>query len=53
MDKTKASLPDGIFAYQKDRFRYIFEDLGMENDSTYVLLPFDLLYGHLVYFVFV
>jgi hypothetical protein len=33
-------LPDGIFAYQKSQFWYIFEGLLMFN--------FDVFYGHLV-----
>jgi hypothetical protein len=24
-------MPDGMFQYKKSQFRYIFEDLGMEN----------------------
>jgi hypothetical protein len=46
-------LPDGIFEYQKFRFGYNFEGLGMKNDSSHLvfLLPIGILYGPNVYFV--
>jgi hypothetical protein len=55
-------LPDGIFSYQKCRFGYILECLGMENveihyghleyftDIWYILWPFEIFCGHFVYF---
>jgi hypothetical protein len=36
-------LPDDIFSFQKSGFWYIFEDIGMENASTF--------YGYLEYFI--
>jgi hypothetical protein len=30
-EPPEAKLPDGIFSYQKSRFGYIWEGLGMEN----------------------
>jgi hypothetical protein len=34
-------LPDGLFSYQKSKFGYIYEGLGMENNGIF--------YDHFVY----
>jgi hypothetical protein len=57
-----AGLPDGLFSYQKSKFGYILEVLGMENVGIfyghleyfmtiwYVSWPFCIFCGHLVFF---
>jgi hypothetical protein len=39
-------LPDGIFAYQKYQFGYIWESLGIEINGVFI--PFGIIYSHLV-----
>jgi hypothetical protein len=56
-------LPDGIFSCQKSKFWVFLEGYGMENVGVFYglleyvmahwhnLWPFDIVYGHFVYFV--
>jgi hypothetical protein len=36
------------FHAENSQFGYILEGLGMENVGTYILLPFEQFYGHMV-----
>jgi hypothetical protein len=59
---STAGLPDGLFPYQKSQFRYIFENLGVENVGMFygyliylkaiwlISWAFGIFCGHLVYF---
>jgi hypothetical protein len=60
--KCVAGLPDGFFSFKKSHFAKILECLGMENVGMfydhleyftalwYILWPFAIICGHLVYF---
>jgi hypothetical protein len=47
---TTPGLPDGLFSNQKSQFRSILEDPAMEDVGMYIIWPFGLFCGHLVYF---
>jgi hypothetical protein len=61
VDGHEAGMPDGLFSYQKSQFGYIFEGLRIENAGIicdhleyfwiiwYILWPFGIVCGHLVY----
>jgi hypothetical protein len=47
---TTPGLPDGLFSNQKSQFGSILEDPAMEDVGMYIIWPFGLFCGHLVYF---
>jgi hypothetical protein len=44
-------LPDGVFAYQKTKFWFIFEGLEMKKSGIFLLSVGNLHKGHVVYFL--
>jgi hypothetical protein len=52
--RRRTGLPDGMFSYQKSKFGYILESLGMKKVGMYsmaiwnILRPFGILYSHLI-----